>query len=168
MTGGELLTGADFCELASVLKYDFFTGVPDSTLKTPLQVLESDPRYLYVPSVREDNAVGLAVGAYLGGRSPVVFMQNSGLGHCLNALSSLVSLYKVPLLLIVGWRGADEFDAPEHTLMGSASPTLLTAVGIPVWIPTREDIDPCLRAASVKSRSECSATALLVREGVLD
>jgi sulfopyruvate decarboxylase alpha subunit len=161
------LTGADFCELTSALEYDFFTGVPDSTLGTALKVLESDPRYQYVPSVREDNAVGLAVGAYLGGRNPVVFMQNSGLGHCLNALTSLVSLYKIPLLLIVGWRGADEFDAPEHILMGSASPALLTAVGIPFWIPGQDDVGTSLRAASVRSRSENCPVALLIRERVI-
>jgi len=162
------LTGTDFCELASALNYDFFTGVPDSTLGTALKALQSDPRYLYVPAVREDNAVGVAVGAYLGGRNPVVFMQNSGLGHCLNALTSLVSLYKIPLLLVVGWRGADEFDAPEHILMGSASPSLLTAVGVPFWIPTREDVGTSLRAASSRSRSENSTVALLVREKVMD
>lgn len=161
------MTGADFCELTSALEYDFFTGVPDSTLGTALKVLESDPRYQYVPSVREDNAVGLAVGAYLGGRNPVVFMQNSGLGHCLNALTSLVSLYKIPLLLIVGWRGADEFDAPEHILMGSASPALLTAVGIPFWIPGQDDVGTSLRAASVRSRSENCPVALLIRERVI-
>jgi sulfopyruvate decarboxylase alpha subunit len=162
------LTGADFCELASALEYDFFTGVPDSTLASVLKVLESDPRYLYVPSVREDNAVGMAVGAYLGGRNPVVLMQNSGLGHCLNALTSLASLYKIPLLLIVGWRGADACDAPEHTLMGSASPTLLTAVGVPFWMPKRDDIASSLGAASLKSRSENSPVALLIRETVID
>lgn len=162
------MAGADFCELMSALEYNFFTGVPDSTLATALKVLESDPRYLYVPSVREDNAVGVAVGAYLGGRNPVVFMQNSGLGHCLNALTSLVSLYKIPLLLVVGWRGADEFDAPEHILMGSASPALLTAVGIPFWIPKRDDIGTTLGAASLRSRSESSPVALLIRERVID
>jgi sulfopyruvate decarboxylase alpha subunit len=162
------LTGADFCELTSALKYDFFTGVPDSTLGTALKVLESDLRYLYVPAVREDNAVGMAVGAYLGGKNPVVLMQNSGLGLCLNALTSLVSLYKIPLLLVIGWRGADEFDAPEHILMGSASPALLTAVGIPFWIPARDDVTSSLSVASLRSRSENSPVALLIRERVID
>ena len=162
------MTGADFCEQMSALNYDFFTGVPDSTLKTVFAVLESEPRYSYLSSVREDNAVGMAVGAYLGGKNPIVLMQNSGLGLCLNALTSLVLLYKIPLLLVVGWRGADRFDAPEHILMGAVSPTLLTDVGIPFWVPTSEDAGACLTAAAAKSKSDRSATALLVREGVLD
>ncbi len=162
------MTGTEFCELTAELHYDFFTGVPDSTLAAALKVLADDPRYLYVPSVREDNAVGMAVGAYLGGRNPVVLMQNSGLGHCLNALTSLATLYRIPLLLVIGWRGADEFDAPEHVLMGSGSPALLSAFGIPFWTPTRDDLGVSLGAASIRSRSDSSPVALLVREKVID
>ena len=162
------MTGAEFCELARSLKYDFFTGVPDSTLKSIFRVLESDSQYGYVPAVREDNAIGLAVGAYLGGKNPVVLMQNSGLGHCLNALPSLVSLYRIPLLMVVGWRGADESDAPEHTLMGAASQALLGAVGTVVSTPSRDDFAVSFTALAQKTRRENSAAALLVRDKVLD
>ncbi len=161
------MTGGEFCELAFTLGYDFFTGVPDSTLKTVLKELEHNPRYFYLPSVREDNAVGLACGAFLGGRSPMVLMQNSGLGHCLNALTSLVSLYRIPLLLVIGWRGAEEDDAPEHVLMGSATPSLLTAASIPFCSPVRDDVGSALRSSSLKIRSESLPAALLIREKVL-
>lgn len=162
------MTGVEFCELASALGYDFFTGVPDSTLKSVFKELEDNPRYFYLPSVREDNAVGLAVGAFLGGRSPIVFMQNSGLGHCINALTSLVSLYRIPLLLVIGWRGVEDDDAVEHLLMGSASPALLTAVSIPFWSPLQNDVSSALRSASLNSRSASLPAALLMREKVFD
>jgi sulfopyruvate decarboxylase alpha subunit len=162
------VTGLEFCELARTLNYDFFTGVPDSTLKSVFKTLEISPRYGYVPAVREDNAIGLAAGAYLGGKNPIVLMQNSGLGHCLNALPSLVSLYRIPLLLIVGWRGSDETDAPEHILMGAASPSLLDAVGVAVSIPNRDDFAASFTALAHKTREENSAAALLVRDKVLD
>ncbi len=162
------MTGVEFCDLVSTLGYDFFTGVPDSTLKAVLKELEDNPRYFYVPSVREDNAVGMAVGAFLGGRRPIVLMQNSGLGHCLNALTSLAFLYRIPLLLLIGWRGADEDDAPEHILMGSASRTLLTAASIPFSIPDRDDMGFLIGSAALKSRSDSSPVALLIREKVLD
>jgi sulfopyruvate decarboxylase subunit alpha len=162
------LTGDQFCRLAYALNYDFFTGVPDSTLKSVWKVLERAPRNLYVPSVREDNAVGMAVGAYLGGKNPVVLMQNSGLGHCLNALTSLVSPYRIPVLLIIGWRGAEASDSAEHILMGSASPAVLSAAGVPFWAPKAEDLAACMATASHRSRSDLSAAALLIREKVLD
>lgn len=167
MSADRCLTGAEFCKLMSVLRYNFFTGVPDSTLRSAWKILESDLRYLYVSSVREDNAVGLAVGAYLGGKCPVVLMQSSGFGNCLDALTSLAFLYKVPLLFIVGWRGATDADAPEHILMGSVLPALLTDIGMPFWIPTPEDLAASLNSASHKSRSESHPAALLIRQGVL-
>ncbi|HBH79831.1 MAG TPA: sulfopyruvate decarboxylase subunit alpha, partial [Nitrospira sp.] len=66
---------------------NFFTGVPDSILGGIIAELMI--RRLYVPAVREDEAVGIAAGAYMAGRVPAVLMQNSGLGTCLNTLISL-------------------------------------------------------------------------------
>jgi phosphonopyruvate decarboxylase len=53
-------------------------------------------------------------GAYLGGKRPLVVMQNSGLGVSLNALGSLHILYELPVLLLVTWRGYQGKDAPEQ------------------------------------------------------
>src|SRR5207249_4463765 len=58
--------------------FDFFVGVPCSLVKTLLAELER--RGLYLGETREDAALGVAAGAYLAGRTPVVVMQNSGLG----------------------------------------------------------------------------------------
>lgn len=166
--GGSSLRGSDFCEAAFCLGYNFFTGVPDSTLASAFKALENDPRYGYVGSVREDNAVGVAVGAYLGGRQPAVLMQSSGLGHCIDALTSLASLYRIPVLLIIGWRGECASDAPEHRLMGSALPGILRVIGISFWSPDRDQLSAALRLASSSSISECKPTALLIKNGIIE
>ena len=57
-------------------------------------------------------------------------MQNSGLGVSLNALASLHRLYRIPCLLLITWRGHDGADAPEHNLLGPATPRLLDLLGI--------------------------------------
>ena len=77
--------------------FNFFTGVPDSTLAGIIAELTQQNRYL--SSVREDEAIGIAAGAFLAGKSPVVLMQNSGLGNSLNALTSLNLIYSIPCLL---------------------------------------------------------------------
>src|SRR5207247_3393880 len=79
--------------------FDFFVGVPCSLVKSLLTELER--RELYLGETREDAALGVAAGAYLAGRTPVVIMQNSGLGVSLNALGSLHLLYRIPALLLV-------------------------------------------------------------------
>src|SRR5581483_6802967 len=102
---------------------DFFTGVPCSLVASVIAELER--RGLYHGETREDAALGVAAGAYLGGRLPMVVMQNSGLGVSLNALGSLHILYRVPVLLLVTWRGYAGADAPEHVVMGAVLPRLL-------------------------------------------
>ena len=60
-------------------------------------IAELERRGRYLGETREDAALGVAAGAYLGGRRPVVIMQNSGLGVSLNALGSLHILYELPV-----------------------------------------------------------------------
>jgi sulfopyruvate decarboxylase subunit alpha len=118
-----------FVDLLEAKGFDFFTGVPCSLLDG--LVREAEARGRYLPAVREDTALGLAAGAWFGGKRPVVLMQNSGLGYCLNALTSLHLIYKIPVLLLVSWRGYQGKDAPEHLIMGAIHPKLLDTAGIP-------------------------------------
>lgn len=147
--------------------FDFFTGVADSTLQGLFTRLEGAGD-AYVPAVAEDLAVGLAVGAYLGGRRPAVLMQNSGLGLCFNALSSLAVLYRVPLLLVVGWRGWDGRDAPEHELSGRTTLPLLAALDLPCRVAERESLAADLAAAVGAMEERRLPSALVVRPGILD
>ena len=94
--------------------FDFFTGVPCSLMKGVFRLLD---RQGYVQAVREDAAIGMASGAYLAGKQPAVLMQNSGLGQSVNALASLSLLYKIPCLLLIGWRGYGGEDSPMSARM---------------------------------------------------
>ena len=159
---GELFDGL----LAAGL--DFFTGVADSTLKGLFARLERTAGDAWVPAVAEDLAVGLAVGAYLGGRRPAVLMQNSGLGLSFNALSSLAVLYRIPLLLVVGWRGWDGRDAPEHELSGRTTLALLEALGLPTRVLEPETVRDDLAAVLASGTERRLPGCLLVRPGILE
>src|SRR5262249_59335668 len=78
--------------------FDFFAGVPCSLVGAVIAELER--RGIYLGETREDAALGVAAGAYLGGERPVVVMQDSGLGVSLHSLVSLPILYQVPLPLV--------------------------------------------------------------------
>jgi len=145
--------------------FDFFSGVADSLLAPLIDELEqSSAGYLAAP--REDLAVGLASGAFLGGRRPAVLMQNSGLGYCLNALTSLNLIYKIPLLLVVGFRGFGGTDAPEHWVMGQHCEAILREVGIRVWIPEPGQWEEAVREAQAAMQESQLPTAILVRKGL--
>lgn len=152
-----------FLEALRALGFDFFCGVADSTIASLISELGAD----YLSATREDLAVGMASGAYLSGRRPAVLMQNSGLGYCLNALTSLNLIYKIPLLLIVGYRGYQGKDAPEHLVMGAHCEALLREVGIPVFVPETGKAAESVAGADAALRREKIPAAIFIRPGVL-
>ena len=101
-------------------------------------MLEDQSEVPFVPSVREDAGVGLCAGAYMGGKLPVLLMQNSGLGYSLNAFTSLNLIYQIPVLVIMSWRGHRGKDAPEHIVMGDVNEKLLQTAGMSYAILTEE------------------------------
>jgi phosphonopyruvate decarboxylase len=163
----EMMNGAEFCELLKTRGFDFFTGVPCSILKDVISVLERDPQVTYVPAVREDTAVGLASGAYMAGRRPMVLMQNSGLGVCMNALTSLALIYKIPLLMLITWRGYQGKDAPEHLVMGRVMLDLLDDIGVAYRVLEPASIEADLDAALITLAKVGTPVALVLRKGVL-
>ena len=146
--------------------FDFFVGVPCSLVRALLAELQR--RNLYLGETREDAALGVAAGAYLAGRMPVVVMQNSGLGVSLNALASLHLLYRIPVLLMVTWRGHEGKDAPEHLVMGEVLPRLLELFGIPFRAPGAEAIEADIGWAAAMLRETRRPVAIVVRPGLLE
>jgi sulfopyruvate decarboxylase alpha subunit len=145
--------------------FDFFTGVPDSTLSGVIAGLIE--RRIYTPAVREDEAVAMAAGAFLGGKTPVVLMQNSGVGTSLNTIISLNLIYLQPCLLMISWRGHDGKDAPEHLVMGQVMTQLLDLVRIPHRTLTAESWQGDLKWAAQVFTKQRIPAALLVVKGVL-
>ena len=161
------MTSVEFCELLKDQGFNFFTGVPCSILKGVISTLEQDPEATYVPAVREDAAVGLATGAYMAGRRSMVLMQNSGLGVCMNALTSLALIYKIPLLMLITWRGYQGKDAPEHMVMGRVMLDLLDDIGVPYRVLEPESIEADLDDALATLAEMGTPVALVLRREVL-
>lgn len=168
MGGDQVLTGVGLARLLEGQGYDFFTGVPCSMISGLIATLEAHPRLPYVPAVREDVAVGMAAGAWLAGRRPMVLMQNSGLGTSLNALVSLSLMYRLPALLLVTWRGHAGQDAPEHLLMGEISPGLLEMIRIPHRVLSAKTIADDIAWGRAESDRLSQPVALLLPPGLLD
>lgn len=159
---------ADFCDLLKKHRFDFFTGVPCTILKSLIDLLQKDRNIIYVSATREEEAIGIATGAYLCGRKPAVLMQNTGLGGSIGALASLVVLYKVPLLFLVSWRGYEGKDAPEHRIIGESVTELLEAVKIPTLILNEDNHEEVIcRAAEIIGAQEISV-AIMIRAGIID
>lgn len=108
----------------------FVAGVPCSYLKNFFAACAQLPSHVYLPAVREDHAVAACAGAWLGGVQPLAAMQNSGLGYCLEVLTSLHLMYRLPLPMLVSDRGAPT-DFEEHRILGQGTRALLDLFEIP-------------------------------------
>lgn len=143
-----MIDATDFLGHCSERGISFISGTPCSYLKPLINAAIDDPRFLFCDAVNEGDAVAMAAGATLAGRSAMVMFQNSGLGNAVNALTSLCHPCRVPVLLVVTHRGEPGGvpDEPQHEMMGRITPTLLETMGI-AWekFPT----DPALLPAAL-------------------
>ncbi len=148
----------------------FFAGVPDSTFQRAYDAMVRDPDIHYVPAVREDVALGLASASYFAGGLGGVVMQNSGIGNIVNPLTSFSLMYKIPVLLIVGWRGygGPPNDAPEHWIMGAKTPDILDLLEIPYEILEPNNLSTVLDRLLSAINEQSVPGALLVRAGVIE
>jgi sulfopyruvate decarboxylase subunit alpha len=162
-----MLSSQSFIDSLTENGFNFFTGVPCSLLSGLISCLEETQKGSYIPAVREDAAVGLCAGAYMAGSSPVLLMQNSGLGYCLNAFTSLNLIYKIPTLVIMSWRGCGGKDAPEHIIMGEINEDLLKTAGMEYAVITPQNHEEVLQQAIAKINEGLPFT-LLVKKGIFD
>jgi len=154
----------------------FFSGVPDSLLKDFCAYITDhcDTNHFekqnHIIAVNEGAAVGLACGYHLAtGRIPLVYMQNSGIGNAVNPLLSLADseVYRIPLLLVIGWRGEPGVhDEPQHIKQGKVTCSLLESMGIPYAVlENNEDgvnsqIESCFKTIAETG----SSYALVIRK----
>ncbi|MBN7773751.1 phosphonopyruvate decarboxylase [Clostridium aminobutyricum] len=122
----------------------FFTGVPDSQLKALCDYLHEKHGISsqHIIAANEGNAVALATGFHLAtGKTPVIYMQNSGIGNAINPIASLTStdVYAIPCIFIIGWRGEPGVkDEPQHINQGNITLELLNVLNIETMVIDKE------------------------------
>jgi sulfopyruvate decarboxylase subunit alpha len=143
-------------EIMQLAGVDLVCSVPCNLLGGILSRLFQTRSIRHVPVTREEEGVGIAAGAALAGKKPLMLMQNSGLGNCVNALSSLAGLYELPLFLLMSHRGGERELIAAQKPMGAAAPRVLDALGIPYdCIAAPGDLgrlEGALRSAYAESR----------------
>ena len=159
-----------FWDALKARRLTFFSGVPDSTFQRTYNAMVADPDIRYVPAVREDVALGVVSAAYFHGGLGSVMMQNSGIGNIVNPLTSFNLIYKIPALLVVGWRGygGPPNDAPEHWIMGEKTTEFFDLLQLPYEILEQGRLEATLDLLLDAIEQQSVPGALLVRSGVLE
>lgn len=151
--------------------YNFFTGVACSYLTELINLLEADPDITYIAATNEGDAIATAAGAYLARQKPVVFMQNSGLGNAVNPITSLLSTFDIPLLMLITHRGDPEqsADQPQHQLMGQIMEQLLAAMQVEQYPLTPEsNVDTAINHALEQTERQRRSLAFIIKKGCFD
>ena len=111
---------------------DLAITVPCKYIARLIRELEGDDRFEVLYPSREEEGVGIAVGAWLAGRRPIMLVQNSGLGNMVNVYRSLNHFYGIPLCLLISYRGDRHEPVPAQVPMGDVTVDVLAAMGLPV------------------------------------
>ncbi len=170
-----MINPAHFYDLLKQNGIEFFTGVPDSLLKSICgYISDHTDASNNIIAANEGGAVGLATGYHLAtGKVPLVYLQNSGIGNCVNPFLSLTDpeVYSIPMLVMIGWRGGPGVhDEPQHIKQGKVTLGLLQSLDVDYFIlpdnliGASSTINDAIQLATEKNRP----VALVVKKGIFE
>jgi len=142
-----------------------FVGVPDSTLKHFIEQGLKKNKILI--TTKEEEAIGISVGMTLSQSPSLVFMQNAGFANSISTITSLIQLYEIPLIFLIGWRGYLKNDAPEHEKIGKIQPKLIEILALDSKIITEKNWKISCNWALKKIRNK-KPCALIVKRDFVD
>ena len=113
--------------------------VPDRVFTPLIKALHADPFFTTFAATREEEALGIITGAWMGGTRGAVLMQTSGFGTIPNALASLVVPCQIPALIFVSERGTlGEFNLGQALVCKTMRP-VLNSLAVENITITRQD-----------------------------
>ena len=141
-------------------------SLPDINLLELIARLDADPDIVHVPLSREEEGIGIAAGAWMGGLVPAVLMQNAGLLNTCNALTTTALAFEVPMLLLVWYAGA--LGDTAFMRLGEVTEPVLRALGIRSFVPgSAAEARALIPRATTLSRQAMRPVAVLLTKDVI-
>ena len=143
------------------------TYVPDRVLTPLIKALHADPFFTTFATTREEEAIGVVTGAWMGGLRGAVLMQTSGFATIANVLASLVVPSQIPALLIVSERGTlGEFNVGQAMVCKTMRP-VLDALAMEHHTITRQEELGFILDRSIKQAVATQAPAAFILSPLL-
>ena len=141
--------------------------VPDAGHTRLIERVQADPEIRAVGLTSEEEGIGLAAGAWLGGQRAALLMQSSGVGNCINMLS-LAKSCRFPLTLLITMRGEwGEFN-PWQVPMGTKTQAALELMDVLVYrVERAEEAGETAAAALDIAFNGSLATAVLLSQRLI-
>ncbi|MCR9212356.1 MAG: sulfopyruvate decarboxylase subunit alpha [Proteobacteria bacterium] len=118
---------------------EFVTTVPCKQLAGVIDKVENCPDIHHVPANKEDEGMGLCAGAFMGGKRPAIIMQNTAIGVTINTLVTLTQFYRMPLPMLISYRGELGEPVACQVEMAVHTKALLAQLHIPTYHFHHED-----------------------------
>jgi sulfopyruvate decarboxylase subunit alpha len=119
-------------------------SLPDNWINPLIGVIDGDERFVHVPVNREESAVGLCSGAYMGGTGSAALMGASGFLTVIYAITKINYSYEIPLLVLITLRGAFGDHHKHHASNGLYLRPILDAMSMPYTIIDKKDEIPMI------------------------
>jgi len=140
-----------------------FSALPETWLVHLIRFAEDDPDSTLVRLAKEEEGVGISAGCHLAGVKSVMLMQNHGFLASINGIVSLAHLYKIPLLMLISYRGEFGERDPWQTQGGGVTESLLHALSIPYQrLDDPAHVATRIRKAQTLAESSLKPVALLL------
>ncbi|MFQ5622305.1 MAG: thiamine pyrophosphate-binding protein [Paracoccaceae bacterium] len=114
-------------------RVEFVTTVPCKQLAGVIDGVEACRDIRHVPANKEDEGMGLCAGAFMGGKRSAIMMQNTAIGVTINALVTLIQFYRMPLPMLISYRGEVGEKVACQVEMAVHTKALLAQLGIPTY-----------------------------------
>ncbi|MBI2358319.1 MAG: sulfopyruvate decarboxylase subunit alpha [Deltaproteobacteria bacterium] len=145
---------------------NFVTSLPDHNLAKLLEFVDKDPDLKHVPLCREEEGIGICAGAYMGGKTTAIIMQNGGFLNSCNALTTTALNFNIPIVLLIYYAG-DIGDEGFSTL-GSVTEPVLQGLGIRCYVLRKlEEIRATIKGATTLAIDSRRPVAVLLTKDVL-
>ena len=143
------------------------TTVPDAGLTALLNLCGDDESVHVVTLSTEEEGVGMAYGAWLGGTRSLLCLQSSGTGNCINALA-LPAYTQSPCLMLVTMRGQEGEGNPAQFPMGRAVKDVFEAMGVVcLEAMTNDEVVNCFARSVDMAFNEGRSVAVLIAQQVV-
>ena len=120
----------------------FVTTVPCKQLAGVIDEIDRHPDIFHIPSNKEDEGMGLCAGAWMGGTRSAIIMQNTAIGVTINTLATLIQYYRMPLPMLISYRGELREPVACQVEMAVHTKALLDELKIPTYhFHTQADAD---------------------------
>jgi sulfopyruvate decarboxylase alpha subunit len=141
--------------------------VPDAGHKRLIELCQADRKMRAVVLTTEEEGIGLATGAWLGGQRSILLMQSSGVGNVVNVLG-MVRECRFPLVTLVTMRGEQGEFNPWQVPMGQATRQVLEAMGTVVhYVEKADEVAPVVNAALRLAYNSYASVAVLISQRLI-